>query len=1448
MFRPTRRVALAGAIAAVVSGMFGLSAYGADDAKAAAAATAPRVPGAPELGGADRYLTFVLTDKPVYRPGERLYVRGMVLHANSHAPLTQPPPPAVVEVTGPKGDVVASGQVAIQDSVAGFSWEIPAGTAGGEYSVKVTHPYAGHAPGARKFDVRAYRAPRLKSQIVFVRDGYGPGDTVSASVHVDRAEGGVPAGAKVTAIARVDGVEVANNATTVDERGNASARFNLPPAIARGEGSLSFVIEDGGVVETATKTIPILLQTVDLTMYPEGGDLIAGVPNRVYLEAFTPAKKPADLSGVIVNGKGVDVAAFGTAHEGRGRFSFTPEKGEAYTLRIDKPAGIRTTYPLPAAKEAGVAIEAVDDVVAPDRAVSARLYSPAGGKFKVTLASRDVLVASADVDFANQANGDRASRTAAMVDLKPERPADGVLTLTVWDEAGKTPVAERLVYRKPARQLNVDVRAEKETYVPGEAVKLTVTTTDADGRPVSAVVGLSVTDDSVLEMIERREQAPRLPVMVLLEADVRDLADAHVYLDEANPKAPLATDLLLGTQGWRRFAMVRAEEFLGKYGDAARRVLAMRVVTRQEIVELEGLGMGGGGGGGVLRGRAFGVQQNGQGERFGVVEKARREPAGAADGADRRDKPEVAAVPGVPVPVAAAPPVPAAAAAAAAAAAPQPAPDRQLAAGGIAAGGGSAASRPPVAGPAADAKLADRLEAAQERAGKDIMFAKRQAGQPAMRQDFVLVRQFAHAARAGRRPNDRVDFAETLYWNAGVRTDAKTGQASVTFTTSDAVTSFRAFADAFDNAGAVGSGAGVVTSVQPFYVEMKMPLEVTQGDEIQLPVTLVNNTADAKISTGLAVASTAGKGIRFGPIKPRAANPGTRAREVQYIGVDDVAGDFDVTIGAGSDAYTDKVTRRLRVVPKGFPVEFARGGLIGPDGGVTFDIEIPADVVAASVKSDLALYPTPLANLTQALEALIQSPSGCFEQTSSTCYPLIMAQQYFMNHQGVDPKLIERSRTLLDDGYARLTGFECKTTKGFEWFGADPGHDALSAYGLMEFTDMAIVREVDARMLRDTREFVMKSRDGQGGYKRLTHTLHTWVADPECANGYNTWALLESKADPKELATEVGWIRKNVATSANSYAVALAANVMALAGDDAAAKSFMDKLAAKQTDAGRVDGSTTSVIGSGGEALQIEATALAALAWMRDPAYTGNVEKSIKWLCEVCKGGRFGSTQSTVLSLRAIVTYDKLRAHPKAPGTIQVVVDGKNMGGVVAFDDKTQGAIKLQDVGEMLSPGRHTIALRMERGASMPFSIAVRYNTLRPLTSDACKVSVATSLRDAKLAEGAPTEAVVTVSNKAAEVVPTPIAIVGIPGGLEVRHDQLKELVKAKRIAAYEVLGREVVLYWRSLAANEKVEVPLSLTAAVPGAYAGPASRAYLYYTDEHKSWAEPMSVAIEAK
>jgi hypothetical protein len=248
---------------------------------------------------------------------------------------------------------------------------------------------------------------------------------------------------------------------------------------------------------------------------------------------------------------------------------------------------------------------------------------------------------------------------------------------------------------------------------------------------------------------------------------------------------------------------------------------------------------------------------------------------------------------------------------------------------------------------------------------------------------------------------------------------------------------------------------------------------------------------------------------------------------------------------------------------------------------------------------------------------------------------------------------------------------------------------------------------------------------------------------------------------------------------------------------------------------------------------------------MREPSYSANVQRGVKWIVESNKNGRFGSTQSTILALRSIVAYDAAHARPKAPGRVVLSVDNKIIGTPLAFTAGTQGALVLPEFASRLEPGRHTVSLRMEDGSSMPFSMSVKYHSMLPDSADEARVGIHVVLRDSQILEGGITEAIVSIANKSDQVIPTPVAIVGIPGGLEVRHDQLKELVRSGKIDAYEVMGREVVLYWRYLKAKDNFDIPLSLIAAIPGSYTGPASRAYLYYTDEYKNWAAGLKVSI---
>ncbi len=283
----------------------------------------------------NRFHTFISTDKPLYRSGDNVYIRGIILDANSHEPAPGLRSQVFLQVKGPRGQHVSSGYTSIQDSVWSYGWKVAEDQPGGEYTIQVTYPGQGFPSAERKIDVRSYRAPRLKTQIIFARDGYGPGDKVTATLYAKRAEGGVPAGAKVTIKPLVDGVEINGGTSTIDSKALCRINFSLPLKIEKGDGTLALVMEDGGVVETASKTIPIVLQSVALQMFPEGGELVAGFKNRVYVQAFLPNGKPADLSAKCFRCRS-DAKVFGivsrTEHEGRSRFEFTPEAKQTVLL------------------------------------------------------------------------------------------------------------------------------------------------------------------------------------------------------------------------------------------------------------------------------------------------------------------------------------------------------------------------------------------------------------------------------------------------------------------------------------------------------------------------------------------------------------------------------------------------------------------------------------------------------------------------------------------------------------------------------------------------------------------------------------------------------------------------------------------------------------------------------------------------------------------------------------------------------------------------------------------------------------------------------------------------------------------------------------------------------------------------------------------------------------
>jgi len=1018
----------------------------------------------------------------------------------------------------------------------------------------------------------------------------------------------------------------------------------------------------------------------------------------------------------------------------------------------------------------------------------------------------------------------------AQVSLVPGSDVSGVLRVTVFDDAG-LPLAERLVFRHPRTALTVEVTPEAATAVPGGTVRVNVRALDAHGRGVpGAVIALAATDDAVLATVDPRERVARLPVQALLGAEVRELRDPLKYLD-ADPESAARTDLLLGTQGWRRFCFQDTTNFARRHGDAARRALALRLPA---VLWNGAIGIGGGGGG---RWRDDGLED-------GPIAGAGAEapPAGAP-----ADDPWAAAgdKPGDEADDPMGPPEPAADAGA-------PLGEEIVADEEIAAreevdadvpfeGPGKRepndpmppepAPMAPAPDPAAGAGPAPARKPGLVGAGRVRFFGD-------FEKRISWKRVYAHKAAASRQPGARTDFTETVYWSAGLVTDAQ-GRATFEFDAGDAITTIRIGADGFARNGALGSADGTVEVRRPFYVEPKFPLEVSAGDRIELPLALVNGTDKPLPVT---IRAEVGRGMRLLETPSGALRVPAQSslRHVLSLRVGDFRGPVKLRLRVSAGPYADDVTRTIDVLPAGFPIEHAFGGVL--EGVAVHEVVIPDAILPGSVTTEIAVYPTPLASMADALAAMLREPHGCFEQTSSTNYPNVMALQYMQSHAGVDPALVAKATAMLDRGYKRLVSFECKE-RGYEWFGGDPGHEALTAYGVLEFHDMAKVMAVDVAMLERTRAWLLARRDGDGGFKRNARALDQFGgAPPETTNAYVLWALAE--VGETGLTKEIAALKASAQATKDSYVIALAANVLWKSGDLDEARRLLARLSGLQGKDGALTGAQASITRSGGNSLKIEATALAVLAWLRSGEHVKNTEAAMRWMSAQCRGGRFGSTQATILALKAVIAYDESRARVTRPGTVVLLLNGQPLH-EVSFVAGQQGAIRLPDLADVLGSGTHELRLEMQGGGVMPYSMTVGFNALTPASAPAAKIGIEARLAKTEVGEGEPIEVRVDVVNRSDEGQPMAVAIVGLPGGIEARAEQLKELVREGKVDAVETRGREVIFYWRSLAPKARHALTVDCVAAVPGTYEGPASRAYLYYTDEDKVWVDGLGVKI---
>jgi hypothetical protein len=743
--------------------------------------------------------------------------------------------------------------------------------------------------------------------------------------------------------------------------------------------------------------------------------------------------------------------------------------------------------------------------------------------------------------------------------------------------------------------------------------------------------------------------------------------------------------------------------------------------------------------------------------------------------------------------------------------------------------------------------------------------------------DFTpsFVREFAF--RPAREDNPlRDDFAETVYWHPALVLPNDKGEATIKFSLAGDIAKYQVIIAGHTLDGWIGATTMQLEARKPFSLDPKFPQEVSNRDRIDLPVRVINDSPEARV---VKYQMQVSQFDIVGPKQPDQSRfegkfslvPDQKDRQGVSLQPKIRSGLGSVRIVGMSEpvAPIDAIERTVRIVPEGFPVNGASSDLI--ERKLTKKLNLPGEILPGSLELKVHMYPSTLADLQQGLDGLLREPNGCFEQTSTSNYPNTLILDYLQSSNQTNPAAAKRARDLLDQGYEKLTGFECQLPagngrQGYEWFGGTaPPHEALTAYGLLQFRDMSKVRQVDPAMLERTRTYLISSKDDvTGGFKRNARALDSFGGAPEhITNAYIVWAITESDEQKAEFRSLTKQIERLIRESeeagkkTDSYFVALVANALLNTGDATYRTKGLDlltKLIAQQQEDGSVVGATTSITRSGGRDLLIETTGLTVLGWLKaaqPDRYQLAVQKAVKWIGQQRGGyGGFGSTQSTILALKALIGWTKLNAHPAEDGELTITIAGKETKQFKKpFTKADREVITLNiENAETLLAGNPEITLELNTKHSYPVSIAWNAMTRLPNSDPKCAIDLKTTLNKSEVKEGETVSLNMNLMNKLKTDHGMTVAILGIPGGMKLPTDfkQLTRLREEGKISYFEVKGRELVLYWRFLKPEQKIDLDIDLIADVPGQYQGPASRAYLYYNADPKVWVKPVEIAIK--
>ncbi|MGA1795840.1 MAG: alpha-2-macroglobulin family protein, partial [bacterium] len=702
----------------------------------------------------------------------------------------------------------------------------------------------------------------------------------------------------------------------------------------------------------------------------------------------------------------------------------------------------------------------------------------------------------------------------------------------------------------------------------------------------------------------------------------------------------------------------------------------------------------------------------------------------------------------------------------------------------------------------------------------------------------------------------RRDFPETLLWEPCLITDPN-GTAFLDANMADSITTWRMSTMASGMDGSLGGNTDGIVVFQEFFIDLDLPVALTRNDEISLPVAIYNYLEDSQsvrivIDTNnpwFELLDTSEKEVDLEPGQVTSVHFRIRAQEVGW---------HELTVFGYGTSMSDAIARTIEVLPDGLEFNTSISDRLA-GSSIERTVTIPADAIDNASRILVKVYPGIFSQVVEGLDNLFRVPHGCFTQSTTITWPNVLVLDYMLTTDQITPEIEMKAREYVNLGYQRLLTFECPNG-GFSWYGNEPAKPVLTAYGLMEFTDMARVQYVDPAMIQRTQEWLVGKQQNDGSWPPdQVRELFNVLSNNLQATAYAVWALIHSgySAQHQKIIKGLDYVRANWDGVQDNYTLALCAHALLEANtQDSTGLQILDILeSTKIVEGDTIHWTSTqpSMTYSRGGSLTLETTAMITLALMKAGwRYPQSINGAINYIIQHRDAfGNWGQTQATVLCLRVLMTAMSGQTQ-EMEGDIVIAINGQTLDyndlPVLRITPVDSSVVRLIDLKPYTTEGDNQVGISLVGEGNLLYQIVGSYflpwQGVGIPTSPQLKIDLTYDRQNLTVDD------IILCTVTATNTVPGSVTQMGmldlgIPPGFRIFWEDFEAAIEEGKIFKYESTNRQLTLYLHPLPYNEPLSITYRLQAKYPLKVTTPRSRVYDYFNPDIGNETRPVILTV---